>query len=928
MTTFNRNGHDRLWSWTLAALLSLFTLFPPIEALPEETQALLLFKQRVTDPLGITQNWVASSSQSAPCQFNRISCDPVTGFVTGISLESTALSGDLSAAGVYFRNLTSLRVLDLSGNRFSGEFPNWVGDLGSLTYLDLSLNPFDEGEVPESIGNLKNLTYVCLAGCNLRGGIPSSVFDLKLLQTLDLSQNKLTGEFPKRIVELTNLNQIELFSNDFTGEIPVGLANLTLLRELDVSRNRISGELPPQIGNLKNLVVFELFLNNFTGEIPSGFGELGHLVGFSVYGNRFSGRFPANFGRYSPLEDFDISENQFTGEFPRYLCENGRLNNLLALSNGFSGELPDTYSGCKSLRRFRISFNNLSGRIAEGIWGLPNADIIDFADNEFSGGISPEIGNSRNLTQLFIHNNRFSGELPKEIGDIIQLQKLSANNNSFHGKIPSEIGNLNQLNSLLLEQNSFTGSIPSELSGCTRLVNLNLAQNSLTGSIPEKLSMLYSLNSLNLSQNLLSGSIPEDLQILKLSSIDFSNNQLSGRVPSELLIIGGTSAFSRNTGLCMDEKFQNQRNSALGVCSQKGVLKESVGKRLLLVCIIALVLIVIFIALLVGKFHKSKRDESSGEPSSEGALEKDLSSHLKSFHQMEFDMEEISNVEEDKMIGSGSTGKVYRVDMEANGGTFAVKRLWKGNQVKVLAAEMEILGKIRHRNILKLYACLTREGSNFLVFEYMPNGNLFDALRRKRKNEQPELDWNRRFRVALGAAKGIAYLHHDCSPAIIHRDIKSTNILLDEEYEAKIADFGIARIVESSGTGSEASCFAGTHGYIAPELAYSMKVTEKMDVYSFGVVLLELVTGQSPVESQLGDEAKDIVYRVSSHLDDRKRVMGVLDARLLSASCEEHMMRVLRIALLCTTKLPSLRPTMREVVKMLQDADPCSSRGG
>ncbi|XP_068647786.1 receptor protein-tyrosine kinase CEPR2-like [Aristolochia californica] len=911
----------------LLALLSLLPLFPPSQPLlstsETETQALLLFKTHITDPLGIIQNWDASQP---PCRFHGISCDPGNGLVIQISLASASLSGDLSASAIYFLNLTALRHLDLSDNQFSGQFPKWIGDLRRLTFLDLSLNRFDEGYIPDSIGNLKNLTSICLAGCNLRGVIPSSVFDLKLLQSLDFSMNKLSGEFPKRIVDLLNLNKIELYSNNFTGEIPPGFANLTLLRELDISRNLISGELSPEIGNLKNLVVFELFSNNFTGEIPPGFGDLHHLVGFSIYENRFSGGFPANFGRYAPLQDFDISENHFSGEFPKYLCENGKLQNLLALSNGFSGHLPDTYSRCKTLKRFRISLNNLSGRIADGIWDLPNADIIDFADNKFSGGIPPDIGNSRNLTQLFLQNNKFSAELPMEIGNVIQLQKLSANNNSFYGKIPSEIGNLNHLTSLLLDHNSLTGSIPSNLSRCTKLVTLNLAENSLTGSIPEKLSMLYSLNSLNLSQNFLTGSIPEDLQNLKLSSIDFSRNQLSGRLPSELLIIGGDLAFSHNTGLCIDKKIRNQRNSAIRICTQNGDPKKTVEKRLLLVCIISLVLIVIMFALILAKYLNSKLNDSSQEGNLEGRLEKDLRSHLKSFHQMEFDIEEISNVEEDKLIGSGGTGKVYRVDMKANGGTFAVKRFWKGNEVKVLAAEIEILGKIRHRNILKLYACLTREGSNFLVFEYMPNGNLFEAIRRKMKNEQPELDWARRYRAALGAAKGIAYLHHDCSPAIIHRDIKSTNILLDEEYEAKIADFGIARIIMESSTGSEASCFAGTHGYIAPELAYSMKVTEKIDVYSFGVVLLELITGQSPLELEFG-ESKDIVHWISSQLDDKKKVMAVLDARV-SASCEEHMIKVLKIALLCTSKLPSLRPTMREVVNMLHDADPSTSRMG
>ncbi|KAK6129640.1 hypothetical protein DH2020_036617 [Rehmannia glutinosa] len=243
-----------------------------------------------------------------------------------------------------------------------------------------------------------------------------------------------------------------------------------------------------------------------------------------------------------------------------------------------------------------------------------------------------------------------------------------------------------------------------------------------------------------------------------------------------------------------------------------------------------------------------------------------------------------------------------------------------------MAAEMEIMGNIRHRNILKLYACLVKGGSNFLVFEYMENGNLFQALHREIKVGRPELDWYQRYRIALGAAKGIAYLHHDCCPPIIHRDIKSTNILLDEDYEAKIADFGVAKVADQvSPRGSEFSCFAGTHGYIAPEMAYSLKVTEKSDVYSFGVVLLELLTGKTPIEDEYG-EGKDIVYWVSTHLDNRDNVLKVLDHKVVTEQVQDDMIKVLKVATLCTAKLPNLRPGMKEVVKMLIDAEPCAFR--
>jgi len=305
---------------------------------------------------------------------------------------------------------------------------------------------------------------------------------------------------------------------------------------------------------------------------------------------------------------------------------------------------------------------------------------------------------------------------------------------------------------------------------------------------------------------------------------------------------------------------------------------------------------------------------------------------LESFHPLELDADEICGVGDESLIGSGGTGRVYRLELKGRGGVVAVKRLWKGDAGRVMAAEMAILGKVRHRNILKLHACLSRGELHFIVYEYMPRGNLHQALRREAAKGgggggRPELDWPRRCRIAHGAAKGLMYLHHDCMPAIIHRDIKSTNILLDEDYEPKIADFGIARIAEDS-SDSELSCFAGTHGYLAPELAYSLKVTEKTDVYSFGVVLLELVTGRSPIDPRFG-EGRDIVSWLSGKLA-AESLDDVLDPRVAATARErEDMLKVLRIAVLCTAKLPAGRPTMRDVVKMLTDAGagPCSPRG-
>ncbi|XP_030951521.1 receptor protein-tyrosine kinase CEPR2 [Quercus lobata] len=944
-------------------LLFCFSFFPPCTPLTVETKALLQFKSQFKDPFNVFHSWKDSDS---PCEFSGIKCDSVSGKVIEISLDNKSLSGVISPSisalkslrtlslpsnqisgklpselssciNLRVLNLTinnmvgaipdlsglrSLEILDLSMNNFSGLFPSWVGNLTGLVCLGLAQNQFDEGEIPESLGNLNNLAWLYLQGANLKGEIPESIFELKLLQTLDISKNNISGNVSKSIAKLKNLHKIELYGNSLTGEIPRELANLTFLREFDISQNKMHGKLPEEIGNLKNLMVFQMYENNFSGEFPAGFGDMHNLTGFSIYGNSFTGEFPVNFGRFSQLNSIDISENQFSGGFPKFLCENRKLKFLLALENNFSGEFPESYAECKSLERLRINMNHLSGKIPNGVWALPDVTMIDFGDNDFSGEISTEILSSVSLGQLVLQNNRFSGELPSELGNLTNLERLHLSNNNFTGKIPAGIGALEQLSSLQLQKNSLTGSIPPELGNCARLANLNLALNSLTGNIPETFSLMSSLNSLNLSGNKLTGLIPENLKKLKLSSIDLSENQLSGGVPSELLIMGGDKAFLGNEGLCVVQNSKMHMNSRMNICPANHHQRGIFAGNFVLFCVIASALVILLAGLLLVSYKNFKLRVARVENDLEGEKEVDPKWKFASFNHVDINADEICNLEEENLIGSGATGKVYRLDLKKNGSTVAVKQLWKGDGVKILEAEMEILGKIRHRNILKLYASLLKGGSSFLVFEYMGNGNLFQALHRQMKGGLPELDWHQRYKIALGAAKGISYLHHDCSPPIIHRDIKSSNILLDEGFEPKIADFGVAKIAEKCQKESEYSCFAGTHGYIAPELAYTLKVTEKSDVYSFGVVLLELVSGRRPIEDEYG-EGKDIVYWVLNHLNDRESVLRVLDDKVVTDSVQDGMLKVLKIAILCTTKLPSVRPSMREVVKMLIDADPC-----
>ncbi|CAN6475565.1 unnamed protein product [Victoria cruziana] len=926
-----------------------------------EIRALLQFKQQLADPTRSMSDWIDGPA-GFPCNFTGISCDQISGRIVGISLENRSLSGTLSssifrlpsltllnlgsnlisgsvpaeaancsslqtlnlsnnALGGKLPNLSSLRdlrFLNLEGNSFSDEFPAWVGNLTSLTYLSIAKNRFNSGPIPESLKSLGNLSELYLARCNFNGELPEFIYRLKNLETLDLSNNALRGQISSDVSNLRKLYKIELYQNQLSGRLPVELGNLTLLKEFDVSNNMFTGELPEALGRLSNITVFQVHSNYLSGRIPAGFGQFRYLIGFSVYENSFFGEFPPDLGRYSPLNSIDISENAFTGNFPRYLCRNSKLQFLLALKNKFTGTLPEDYANCKTLMRFRVSDNRLSGRVPEGVWGLPYAVILDLSQNNFVGEMSPEIGLSVSLTELLISHNGFSGGLPPEIGRLLQLQKLIANNNDFSNALPSQVGDLQQLTSLHLQQNSLTGPIPPQLSKCSRLSDLNLAENFLTGKIPVSFSELVSLNSLNLSRNMLSGSIPDSLQSLKLSSFDFSYNHLSGKVPSTLLSAAPAGeAFANNLDLCVDRKDQNEYH--MQVCSPSFYHEHLAEKKLFVLWAVGVVFLIVSISLLILRYKKSYLNSTVESEFDGDKLADELVWEMKSFRQTNFIAKEVCNLQEKNLVGSGGSGKVYRLDLK-NRGSVAVKKFCRSPRSEEASeTEIEVLGRIRHKNIIQLYACVFGGGPNLLVFEFMENGNLRDALNYERKKGRQGLDWGLRYKVAVGVARAIAYMHLDCVPAIVHRDIKSTNILLDGSFEPKLADFGVAKTIESltEENDSTSSDFVGTHGYIAPELAYSTQATEKIDVYSFGIVLLELVTGRRPVEPEFG-EGNDIVYWVSSHLACREQVLKVLDPRI-PASAEHGMMKMLKIALLCTIKLPSLRPTIKEVMKMFLD---------
>lgn len=776
--------------------------------------------------------------------------------------------------------------------------------------LNLSYNPFFPGPIPPELGNLTNLQVLWLTACNLVGEIPHSLGRLNKLTDLDLAINDLHGPIPASLTDLTSVVQIELYNNSLTGGLPPGMSKLTKLRLLDASMNRLSGPIPDDLCQLE-LESLNLYQNSFEGTLPVSIADSPNLYELRLFQNKLSGELPQNLGKNSPLKWIDLSDNQFSGSIPATLCEKGAMEEMLMINNAFSGEIPASLGECQSLTRVRLGHNRLSGEVPVGFWGLPHVYLLELADNQLSGPIAKTIAGAANLSVLLIAKNKFSGSIPEEIGWVENLMEFLGNDNKLSGALPESIVNLRQLGMLDLHNNELSGELPRETQSWVKLNQLNLANNQLSGKIPSGVGNLSVLNYLDLSGNRLSGQVPVGLQNMKLNVFNLSNNHLSGELPPLFAKEIYRNSFLGNPGLCGDLD---------GLCESRAEAKSQ-GYIWLLRCIFILAGLV-FVVGVVWFYFKYKTFKKANR-----AIDKSKWT-LMSFHKLGFSEYEILDcLDEDNVIGSGASGKVYKVVL-SNGEAVAVKKLWRGKvkecesddvekgwvQDDGFEAEVDTLGKIRHKNIVKLWCCCTARDCKLLVYEYMPNGSLGDLLH---SSKSGLLDWPTRFKIALDAADGLSYLHHDCVPAIVHRDVKSNNILLDGDFGARVADFGVAKVVDASGKGAKSmSVIAGSCGYIAPEYAYTLRVNEKSDIYSFGVVILELVTGKLPVDPEFGE--KDLVKWVCTTLD-QKGVDHVIDPKLDSCYKEE-VCKVLNIGLLCTSPLPINRPSMRRVVKLLQEA--------
>ncbi|KAK3438965.1 hypothetical protein EUGRSUZ_C03942 [Eucalyptus grandis] len=552
--------------------------------------------------------------------------------------------------------------------------------------------------------------------------------------------------------------------------------------------------------------------------------------------------------------------------------------------------IPLQICALPKLRHLHLSTNALIGELPLCLQNLTMLEVFDIHDNQIVGLIPPELGNLKRLIYLDLSFNSLNGIVPYNFSKLkelkVDLPRSQYEFATWH--VPYNFNKLEELTQLYL-QGLLLWIHSFGIGNLTNLAYLCMKGNTFNGFIPSEIGNLKSLIYLDLSYNALSGTIPTTLG--HIDNIDLSYNYLTGKIPGNLANVN-YGAFIGNEGL---EKTDGSRRMS----------------RVVLMTIPIPLMAISFIFYLVLRhlilFRRRMKSAQSEMIEKNG----DFLSLWNYDGRIAY--EDIINATENfdikYCIGTGGYGSVYRTQLP-NGKIVALKKLHHHEAEdpsfdKSFRNEVKHLTEVRHRSIIKLHGFCLHKQCMFLIYEYMERGSLFCAL--SNDIEAVELDWSKRLVIVWDIAHALSYLHHDITRPIVHRDISSNNILLDNNMQAFLSDFGTARLLEPNFSSNLTANIAGTRGYIAPELAYTLVVNEKCDVYSFGVVAMEIIMGEHPGE---------IILMLSTLFREDIMLHQILDPRLpipRENSIARSIVLVVSLALACLNSNPKLRPTMKQV---------------
>ncbi|XP_010462239.1 PREDICTED: probable LRR receptor-like serine/threonine-protein kinase At1g53440 [Camelina sativa] len=895
--------------------------------------------------------------QNQTVNIERTSCtDGKWNFVSGSSPKATSnITCDCTLNSSSVCRVTNIQ---LQGFNLRGIVPREFGNLTHLTEIDLMLN-FLSGTIPTTLSRIP-LEILSVTGNRLSGPFPPQLGEITTLTVVNFETNLFTGSLPSNLGNLRSLKRLLLSSNNITGPIPESLSNLKNLTDFRIDGNSLSGKIPDFVGNWTQITRLDLEGTSMEGPIPASISNLKNLTGLRITDLRGPASSFPDLQKMTNMDRLVLRNCLIKGSIPEYIGTSLSKLKLLDLSsNMLTGAIPDTFRNLEAFNFMYLNNNSLTGPVPQFI--LDSKQNIDLSYNNFTKPptlscnqldvnlISSYPSATDNSVQWCLrkdlpcpreaeHSSLFinCGGYQLKVGKDMYVEDLNTRGASTFSSVSDKWGYsssgawLGNDKALYLATDTFNliNKSTPEYYTKARLASQSLKYYGLCmirGSYKVQLHFAEIMFSNDQTYRSLGRRVFDIYVQGKLLERDFNIAERAGGVGKPFLrqiddvqVNGSTLEIhlkwlGKGTNVIPTRGVYGPLISAITITPNfkvdtgKELSKEAVAGIVIAACAAFGLLVVLILWLtgyLGGKKEVDENEELRGLDLQTGSFT------LKQIKRA------TNNFDPENKIGEGGFGPVYK-GVLADGMTIAVKQLSskskQGNREFV--TEIGMISALQHPNLVKLYGCCIEGKELLLVYEYLENNSLARALFGTEK-QKLHLDWSTRNKICLGIAKGLSYLHEESRLKIVHRDIKATNVLLDLSLNAKISDFGLAKLDEEENT-HISTRIAGTIGYMAPEYAMRGYLTDKADVYSFGVVCLEIVSGKSNTNYRPREE---FIYLLdwAYVLQEQGSLLELVDPDLGTSFSKKEAMRMLNIALLCTNPSPTLRPPMSSVVKMLE----------